>query len=72
MAIIPVRRRLLDAAKALRERATTPPGVDDPMAYRFRSGWVVLLEGVNFWEGAHELREAFKKEQVEAIATPAS
>jgi hypothetical protein len=72
MAIIRVRRRLLDAARALRESNTPPPGVDDPMAYRFRSGWIVLPEEVNFWEGARELREAFKHEQVEAVATPGS
>jgi hypothetical protein len=71
-AIIRVRRRLLDAAKALRERGTVPPGVDNPGAYRFRSGWIILPRNVNFWEGARELREAFRNEQAVPIATVTS
>ena len=67
-AIIRVRRRLLQAAKELREQGTPPPGVDNPGAYRFRSGWIVLPGNVNFWEGARELREAFRKEEPVKIA----
>jgi len=47
--IIRVRRRLLDAAKALAENGTVPPGVDMPHAYRYRSGWTVLPRTVDFW-----------------------
>ena len=36
--IIRVRRRLLTAAKELREKGTVPPGVDEPEMYRQRSG----------------------------------
>ena len=36
------RRRLLMAARALRERGTTPPGIDNPEIYRgARSGYLV-------------------------------
>jgi hypothetical protein len=60
--IIRVRRKLLDAAKALRDQGTTPPGVDTPVAYRLRSGWVVMPEGVDWWEASRELREGFKRQ----------
>jgi phthalate 4,5-dioxygenase len=60
--IIRVRKRLLDAAKALQEQGVVPPGVDAPHAYRYRSGWTILPRSVDFWEGARELREAFLKE----------
>jgi len=71
MAIIRVRRRLLAAAKALREQGTVPPGVDNPTAYRFRSGWIVLPRTVDFWEGARDLREDFRYEHP-IEATPVS
>jgi phenylpropionate dioxygenase-like ring-hydroxylating dioxygenase large terminal subunit len=67
-AIIRVRRRLLNAARSLREDGTPPPGVDNPAAYRFRSGWIVLPANVNFWEGARELREAFRREEPMKVA----
>ena len=50
--IIRVRKRLLDAAKALQEQGVVPPGVDAPHAYRYRSGWTILPRSVDFWEGA--------------------
>ena len=53
-AIIQVRRRLLSAARALRDRAETPPGVDAPAAYRVRSAGVVLPRDVLWVEGAKE------------------
>jgi hypothetical protein len=68
-AIIRVRRLLLEAAKALRDHGTEPPCVDAPEAYRQRSGWVVLPKGVDFWEGARPLREAFKNEAVPIAVT---
>jgi phenylpropionate dioxygenase-like ring-hydroxylating dioxygenase large terminal subunit len=60
--IIRVRSRLLQAAKLLRDNGTTPPGVDEPWVYRYRSGWIVLPRNVDFWEGARELREAYMRE----------
>ena len=59
-AIIRVRHRLIEAARALRERGTTPPGVDSPEVYQQRSGWVFLPRGVDYWEGTRELREGFQ------------
>jgi phenylpropionate dioxygenase-like ring-hydroxylating dioxygenase large terminal subunit len=57
--IIRTRRRLIEAAKALREQGTTPPGADDPSVYAVRSGGVVLPRGVNWVEATSELRKAF-------------
>ena len=58
--IIKVRRLLLGAARALEEQGAAPPGVDDPEAYRHRSGTIVLPRDVDVWEATRELREAFK------------
>jgi phenylpropionate dioxygenase-like ring-hydroxylating dioxygenase large terminal subunit len=58
--IIRTRRRLLAAAKALREQGETPPPVDRPDLYRQRSGGVVLPRGVDWWEGTADLRERFQ------------
>jgi hypothetical protein len=57
--IIRTRRRLIDAARALREQGTLPPGVEDPAVYAVRSGGVVLPRDVNWVEGTSELRQAF-------------
>jgi hypothetical protein len=43
--IIRVRRRMLDAAKALREQGITPPGVDHPDLYKVRSCQAILPIG---------------------------
>jgi phenylpropionate dioxygenase-like ring-hydroxylating dioxygenase large terminal subunit len=59
--VIRVRRRLMDAARALAERGLTPPGVDSPDIYRVRSGGVILPEGQDWLEGTAELRKAFVK-----------
>jgi hypothetical protein len=40
--IIQMRRRLINAAVALRDKGITPTGVDAPQAYRVRSAGVVL------------------------------
>jgi nitrite reductase/ring-hydroxylating ferredoxin subunit len=65
--IIRVRRRLLDAARALRESGTVPPGVDQPRIYRQRSGWIVLPEEQDFWEAARPQREAFQHTETPAL-----
>ncbi|HEY0583192.1 MAG TPA: Rieske 2Fe-2S domain-containing protein [Chloroflexota bacterium] len=57
--VIRVRRRLLEAARALVERGVTPPGVDTPEVYGVRSGGVFLPEGANWLEATSELRRAF-------------
>jgi phthalate 4,5-dioxygenase oxygenase subunit len=58
-AIIRVRRRLLEAAKALREDGIEPPAVDTPELYRQRSGWVLLPRELEYWEATQYMREAF-------------
>jgi phthalate 4,5-dioxygenase oxygenase subunit len=48
--IIRVRRRLIAAAKALREEGVPPPGVDRPELYRVRSAIVNLPRDANWVE----------------------
>jgi phthalate 4,5-dioxygenase len=57
--VIRVRRRLIEAARALQERGLTPPGVDRPEVYRVRSGGVVLPEGADWLQATADLRQAF-------------
>lgn len=52
--IVRFRRRCLQAALALREAGTPPPGVQDPGSYRKRSASVVLKRDVPWVEGAHD------------------
>ena len=57
--VIRVRRRLIGAALALREQNEIPPGAENPLVYRTRSGSVFLPKDVD-WVGATEdLRKAF-------------
>jgi hypothetical protein len=67
--VIRVRRRLLAAAKALRENGVVPPGVDEPRMYRQRSGWALVPEDKDFWEELRPLREAFQREDLK-ISSP--
>jgi phthalate 4,5-dioxygenase len=64
--IIRVRRKLLQAARDLRENGTVPPGVDNPGMYRQRSGWALVPKDTDFWEYLRPLREAFQEVQVPA------
>jgi phthalate 4,5-dioxygenase oxygenase subunit len=66
--IIRTRRRLLNAARALRDHGTVPPGVDDPEVYHVRSTTVVLdeSEGQNWQDIAGPLVKAFTDEKVMA------
>jgi phthalate 4,5-dioxygenase len=57
--IIRVRRRLIAAVQAHMTRGVTPPGVDDPEAYRVRSGGVFLAPTADWVESTRELRQAF-------------
>ena len=56
--IIRTRKRLIDAARALRDTGKVPPGVDDPCVYGVRSGGVVLPRGADWIEATRELRKA--------------
>ncbi len=49
-ALIRVRRRLINAARALGEQGTMPPGVDEPELYRVRSCMAVLPKGRQWQE----------------------
>ena len=57
--VIRVRRRLIEAARALAERGLTPPGVDRPELYRVRSGGAFLPRDADWLEATAELRKAF-------------
>ncbi len=57
--VIRVRRRLLDAARALQSTGATPAGVDNPEVYRQRGGGVILPNGADWLEATKELRAAF-------------
>jgi phenylpropionate dioxygenase-like ring-hydroxylating dioxygenase large terminal subunit len=57
--VIRTRRRLLDAARALVEQGTVPPGVDHPEVFRQRSGGIILPEGTNWVAATEELRKAY-------------
>jgi len=53
--IIRMRRRLVDAATALRDGGIIPPGVDEPTAYRVRSVQVVSPKDVPWTDATREL-----------------
>ncbi len=57
--VIRTRRRLINAAKALRERSEVPPGVDNPEFYARRSGGVILPAGADWRAATAELQKAF-------------
>ena len=57
--VIRVRRRMIAAVKAHMQNGTVPPGVDDPAAYRVRSGGVLLPRNADWLESTTELRKAF-------------
>jgi len=54
--VIRTRRRLINAAKALRDHGVTPPAVDQPELYRVRSGGVILPRGVDWLAATEPLR----------------
>lgn len=57
--VIQVRRRLIQAARALAERGDTPPGVDHPETYGVRSGGIFLPKGADWFQATVDLRKAF-------------
>ncbi len=56
--VIRTPQRLIDAARALRDRGEIPPGVDQPEIYGVRSGGVVLPRGADWLAATKELRKA--------------
>jgi phenylpropionate dioxygenase-like ring-hydroxylating dioxygenase large terminal subunit len=61
--IIRTRRRMLEAARALRDHGTLPPGVDDPDVYGQRGGTIYLPRNVDWWEATRERRQGFVKHE---------
>jgi phthalate 4,5-dioxygenase oxygenase subunit len=57
--VIKTRRRMLNAAKELREQRSPPPGANDPRAYRVRSGGTILPRDVDWLEATAKLSRAF-------------
>ncbi len=57
--VIRVRRRLLDAARAFRDRGDVPPGVDSPEVYGARAGGVFLRRDADWIEATEHLRRGF-------------
>jgi phenylpropionate dioxygenase-like ring-hydroxylating dioxygenase large terminal subunit len=57
--VIRTRRRLLDAARALAEHGTPPPGAEQPEIYRQRSGGIILPVGTDWVAATRELRQAY-------------
>jgi Rieske oxygenase family protein len=57
--VIRVRRRLMDAARALADTGALPESVEHPEVYRQRSGGVILPEDANWIAETEELRKAY-------------
>jgi phenylpropionate dioxygenase-like ring-hydroxylating dioxygenase large terminal subunit len=57
-AIIRVRRRLLEAARALRDGGVEPPGIRSPESYRLRGCQLVLPPGADWQEASREEQRA--------------
>jgi hypothetical protein len=68
--VIRTRRRVIQAAKALRDGGVVPPGVERPEVYRCRSGGVVLPRSADWLEATRELRQAFVPSRPEKIVAP--
>jgi len=57
--VIRVRRRLMAAALGLREQGEIPPGAENPVVYRTRSGSVFLPNDADWIAATEDLRKAF-------------
>jgi hypothetical protein len=57
--VIRVRRRLMDAARALADTGAVPRSVDHPEVYRQRSGGVILPEDADWIKDTEALRRAY-------------
>jgi phthalate 4,5-dioxygenase len=68
--VIRARRRVIGAARALRDAGTVPPGVDSPGVYRYRSGGVILPRDADWLDATKELRQAFAQRAPERITAP--
>ena len=64
--IIRTRRKLIAAAKALRDEGVIPPGVDNPEVYRQRSGECILPRDQFWWDATKPMREVFEVQEIPA------
>jgi phthalate 4,5-dioxygenase oxygenase subunit len=67
--VIRTRRRMLNAAKALRDQGVAPPAVDEPHLYRVRSGGILLPRELD-WQTATEHLRWPKVPAAEPAVTP--
>ncbi|HLF72444.1 MAG TPA: Rieske 2Fe-2S domain-containing protein [Dehalococcoidia bacterium] len=67
--IIRTRRKLIAAAKALRNQSVIPPGVDQPGVYRTRSGGIILPRSVEWQDATRTLRYPEEAAQVAVTET---
>jgi phthalate 4,5-dioxygenase oxygenase subunit len=65
--VIRTRRRLINAAKAFRDKGVVPPGVNEPAVYGQRGGGLFLPEDADWWESTKELRRAFVEHSEELM-----
>ena len=56
--VIFMRRRLLDAARALREQGVVPANVDDPSLYRVRPASILLPDGESWVAATEKARQS--------------
>jgi hypothetical protein len=70
--VIRTRRRLINAARALQEQGVTPPGVNNPEVYRYRSGGVILPRSADWLVATRELQKAFVEHKPESLVAPAA
>jgi phthalate 4,5-dioxygenase oxygenase subunit len=69
-AIIQMRRSLLEAATALRDSGTTPPGVDDPSIFRVRSATAMLPKSANWLREIQSQLMADSRQPVLSVPRP--
>ena len=55
----PFRRKLIAAVMALRDHGEPPPGAENPLVYRTRSGSVFLPKTADWIAATEHLREVF-------------
>jgi len=67
--VIRVRKRLLDAVRALRDHGTIPPGVDEPELYKVRSIVTILPPGSDWEDALHDWHHARTDEHPNPGAT---
>jgi hypothetical protein len=69
-AIVQLRSVLLNAATALRDHGTTPPGVDDPDGYALRSATVTLPRSEPWLDASRSGLQAVDRQPVLSTSRP--